>query len=89
MLYQQIGLVMKVQKHLHTNPTKAAFYFAALMQREGGRRPEEGTAEFEALQCLKKAGFRFRAADGHVVCERPDGRLYDGVEALAAWNAMF
>ena len=80
---------MKVEKHLHANPSKAAAYFAALTFRDGGQRPAEGTAEFEVLVELKERGFRFkRSPDGDVVCETPEGRFYSGRSVLAQWNEL-
>lgn len=86
MIYKQIGLTLKVQKHLQSqNWSKAAMYFAALLQREG--RPTEG-ANLAVLNQLKALGFKFKASpQGDVVAVTPEGRFYDGKEVLAAWNA--
>ena len=87
-MYNGLGLTMKVQKHLHTDNDKAAMYFAARSLRDG--RPEEGSAEWEELQQLKAAGYRFRLSpDGaDVVAEKPNGRYYSGRECLASWNEL-
>ena len=86
MFYKQVGLVMKVQKHLQNrNWHKAAMYFVALAQRDG--RPTEGAA-LATMNELKALGFKFKASpQGDVVAITPEGRVYDGKEVLAAWNA--
>ena len=86
MIYKQIGLMLKVQKHLQShNWHKAAMYFAALCQREG--RPTEG-ANLTVLNELKALGFKFKLSpQGDVVVITPEGRFYDGREVLAAWDA--
>lgn len=86
MIYKQIGLILKVQKHLQShNWHKAAMYFAALCQRDG--RPTEG-APLTVLDELKALGFKFKKSpQGDIVVITPEGRIYDGKEVLAAWNA--
>ena len=86
MIYKQIGLILKVQKHLQNrNWGKAAMYFAALLQRDG--RPTEG-APLSVLNELKALGFKFKLSpQGDVVVITPEGRFHDGKEVLAAWNA--
>ena len=84
-MYTMLGLTMKVSKHLHVDNDKAAMYFAARSLRDG--RPEEGSAEWDELQQLKAAGYRFRTSpDGDVWAEKPNGRYYSGRECLASWN---
>ena len=86
MIYKQIGLMLKVQKHLQShNWHKAAMYFAALCQRDG--RPTEG-ANLSVLIELKALGVKFKSSPhGDVVVITPEGRFHDGKEVLAAWNA--
>jgi len=85
-IYKQIGLILKVQKHLQNqNWSKAAMYFAALLQRDG--RPTEG-APLAIITELKALGFKFKASPcGDVAAVTPDGVIYSGKEVLAAWNA--
>ena len=60
-------------------------YFAALCQRDG--RPTEGAA-LTTLNELKAQGFKFKTSpQGDVIGITPEGRIYDGKEVLAAWNA--
>ena len=60
-------------------------YFAARALRDG--KPVEGQAEYEELQHLKAAGYKFRTSpDGDVVAEKPDGRYYSGRDVLDRWN---
>jgi len=88
MLYQIIGLTTKVNKHIQAgNLDKAAFYFVARCARDG--KPEPGSAESEDLSQLKAAGYRFHTNNGDVVCEKPNGKLYQGREALDSWLALF
>lgn len=86
MICNQIFLVMKVQKHFQAkNFSKAAMYFAALLQREG--RPTEG-ANLSILKKLKALGFKFQMSpQGDIAAITPDGVIYSGKEVLAAWNA--
>jgi hypothetical protein len=86
MLCNQIFLVMKVQKHFQTkNFSKAAMYFAALLQAQGP--PTEG-APVQILVKLKALGFKFHMSPcGDVAAVTPDGVIYSGKEVLAAWNA--
>lgn len=86
MIYKQIGLILKVQKHLQNQSwSKAAMYFAALLQRDG--RPTEGALTV-VLNELKAQGFKFKASpQGDVVVITPEGRFHNGKEVLAAWNA--
>jgi hypothetical protein len=80
-------LVMKVQKHFQTkNFSKAAMYFAALLQAQGGP-PTEG-ASARILKELKALGFRFQMSPcGDIAAVTPEGVVYNGKEVLAAWNA--
>ena len=86
MLCNQMFLVMKVQKHFQTrNYSKAAMYFAALLQQQG--RPTEG-ASVQILVKLKALGFKFHMSPcGDVAAVTPEGVVYNGKEVLAAWNA--
>lgn len=86
MLCNQIFLVMKVQKHFQAqNFSKAAMYFAALLQEQGP--PTEG-ASVRILKELKALGFRFQMSpQGDIAAVTPEGVVYSGKEVLAAWNA--
>lgn len=87
-LYGAVGLAMKVAKHLHVDNNKAAMYFAARSLRFG--RPTEGSAEYDELQQLKAAGYKFKQSpDGQdVVAIRPDGKVYSGKDCLEAWDRL-
>jgi hypothetical protein len=86
MLCNQIFLVMKVQKHFQArNFSKAAMYFAALLQEQGP--PTEGAA-VRILQELKAVGFKFQMSPcGDIAAVTPEGVVYNGKEVLAAWTA--
>jgi hypothetical protein len=86
MLCNQIFLVMKVQKHFQAkNFSKAAMYFAALLQEQGP--PTEG-ASVKILAELKALGFKFSMSPcGDIAAVTPIGVVYSGKEVLAAWNA--
>ncbi len=92
-LAYKIGLPLKVEKHLYSNPSKAAMYLAALIQRDG--RPEEGSAERAALDELTAQGFQFltKPCDDmecrHIACRCPDGTIIDGRDVLRRWADLY
>ena len=87
-MYAAIGLAMKVTKHIQAgNLDKAAFYFVARCARDG--KPEADSPEGEELSQLKAAGYRFFTNNGDVVCEKPNGRIFLGKDALDSWLALF
>ncbi len=93
MIYQAIGLTVKVEKHLkNANWHAAAYYMAALLQRDFHKsKPEEGSAVMDLVDQLKAEGFRFQliksTGDHRVI--KPSGKFYSGKEALQSWLDAF
>lgn len=88
-LQQMVGLSFKVNKHLGSNPDKAAFYLAAQMVQMGQ------VPDGPAIPRLKELGYRIRAkwdesgkvVEAHVI--KPSGSYYVGTDALAEWDKLF